>query len=309
VSQTKRAAQSKSRKSNAKTISRKALHYLVWSMPMTAAAEQLGLSSNGLAKICDRMLIPYPTRGHWAKQPAEQEPPAPLPAAPDLDQDVVIADRRASSRRERTRLAPEARREQILDTAMKLVVAEGIAAASMKRVAREIGISETLAFTYFSSRAVMLAELARRELGEMERIRRARAAGAESRRSQVALSTSAYLEQIEARGSVLHALLAAPEVRALLRPERRSSKERGAALTASNLTARYGVAPDFARGATRALTAASRRAGHMLAMKRLSRPAAERLVMAIIDRANRDLVDEAAASGGAGPRRGGRAKR
>ena len=277
-------------------------------MPMTAAAEQLGLSSNGLAKICDRMLIPYPTRGHWAKQAGEQEPRTPLPKAPDLDQEVVIAKRRAASRRERTRLAPEARREQILDAAMKLVVAEGIAAASMKRVAREIGVSETLAFTYFSSRAVMLAELARRELAEMERIRKARVAGADTRRSQVALSTSAYLEQIETRGSVLHALLAAPEVRALLRPERRTSKERGAAMTASNLTGQYGVAPDFAHGATRALTAASRRAGHVLAMKRVVRPAAERLVMAMIDRANRDLVEEAAASAGPGRRRADRAE-
>lgn len=284
--------------SKSKTLSRRDLYNLVWSKPMTAAAESVGLSPNGLAKICDRMLIPYPTRGHWTK--AEQDPRPPLPKAAGLDQDVTIAADRSASRRTRTRLAPEARRDQMLDAAMTLVVEEGIGAASMKRVAREIGVSETLAFTYFNSRASMLAELARRELNAMEDIRRARIAAGDTRRSQVALSTSAYLEQIEQRGSVLHVLLAAPEVRALLRPERRVAQRTRGAITARTFSDRYGVPGDLAHGATQALTAAARRAGHVLAMKRVSREAAERLVQAMIDRGNRDLVS---AEGTSSPRR------
>jgi AcrR family transcriptional regulator len=287
-----------------KTLSRRDLYNLVWAKPMTAAAESVGLSPNGLAKICDRMLIPYPTRGHWTK--AEQDPRPPLPKAAGLDQDVTIASDRSASRRARTRLAPQARRDQMLDAAMKLVVEQGIGAASMKRVAREIGVSETLAFTYFNSRASMLAELARRELNAMEDIRRARIAAGDTRRSQVALSTSAYLEQIEQRGSVLHVLLAAPEVRALLRPERRSAQRERGAITARTFSDRYGVPGDLAHGATQALTAAARRAGHVLAMNRVSREAAERLVQAMIDRGNRDLVS---AEGDSLPRRPARRAR
>jgi AcrR family transcriptional regulator len=289
-------------RSKSKTLSRRELYDLVWAKPMTAAAQQVGLSPNGLAKICDRMLIPYPTRGHWTKAREEQPPRPALPKAAKLDQDVTIAADRAASRRVRTRLSPDARREQMLDAAMRLVADEGMGAASMKRVAREIGVSEALAFTYFNSRAAMLAELARRELAAIEQFRRDRAAGAESRRSRVELATAAYLEQIEARGSVLHVLLAAPEVRALLRPERRSSQRQRGAITASAFSQQYGVPSDLAYGATQALTAASRRAGHVLATKRVSRTAAERLVMAMINRSNRDLV-AASASVSSRPRR------
>ncbi len=258
---------------------------------MAQAARSLGLSANGLAKICDRLLIPYPTRGHWGAATPGERPP--LPRGARLDQTIVIAADRATSRRRRTRLSPEARRDQLLDAASRLVVAEGLGAVSMKRVAREVGVSEALAFGYFNSRAALLAELARRELAQMRAYQQAEIDRGRSSRSRVALSTRAYLTQIEARGSVLHLLLGAPEVRALLRPERRAARGRPGVGVAGALEARYGVAADFAHGATQALTAATRRAGHLLALRRLSREAAERLVMAMVERANRDLVNQA----------------
>ena len=42
----------------------------------------------------------------------------------------------ASSPRKRTRLTPEARREQILDEAARLILEEGLHAVSMERLAR-----------------------------------------------------------------------------------------------------------------------------------------------------------------------------
>ena len=287
-------------KRKAKKLTRKDLYKLVWSAPMSAAAETMGLSPNGLAKICDRLLIPHPTRGHWTKTRADQADRPPLPPVPTLDQDVTIAATPSSSRRARTRLTPEARRDQMLDAAARLVVEEGMGAASMKRIAREIGVSEALAFSYFNSRAALLVDLARRELVKMSEAQRAAVARGEGGRSRVALSTTTYLEQIEARGSVLHVLLGAPEVRAMLRPERVSAqRQRGAGA----LNTRYGVTADLAYGATQALTAASRRAGHLLALKRVSREAAERLVMAMVERSNRDLVADAAPVKPTSPRR------
>ena len=273
-----------------RTLTRGALYALVWSRPMPAAARTLGLSPTGLAKICDRLLIPCPPRGHWAKAAADRPDAEPLPAVAGLEQTVTIAAARSASRRPRTRLGLEARRTQMLDIAAAVVAGEGVAAASMKRIARDAGVSESLAFTYFGSRAALLADLARRELAAMEGVRLAEAGRGRSGRSRVALSTAAYLGQIEARGSVLHALLAAPEVRALLRPERRAAQRSGGQRTASGLTRRYGVEADIAYAATQALTAATRRAGHLLAMKRVSREAAERLVMAMVERGNRDLL-------------------
>ncbi|MCA6257228.1 MAG: TetR/AcrR family transcriptional regulator, partial [Phenylobacterium sp.] len=45
----------------------------------------------------------------------------------------------ASLQRKRTRLTPEVRREQILDEAAQLILAEGLYAVSMERLARDIG--------------------------------------------------------------------------------------------------------------------------------------------------------------------------
>lgn len=51
---------------------------------------QYGISGNGLAKICDRLNIPYPPRGHWAKKAAGKVvKKAPLPKAKTNTPDEV----------------------------------------------------------------------------------------------------------------------------------------------------------------------------------------------------------------------------
>lgn len=51
-----------------KTVSREDLYALVWETPMYRLAEDFGITGNGLAKICDRLAVPYPPRGYWAKK-------------------------------------------------------------------------------------------------------------------------------------------------------------------------------------------------------------------------------------------------
>ncbi|HVU19451.1 MAG TPA: hypothetical protein VHE09_01895 [Rhizomicrobium sp.] len=48
-------------------VSRDKLFEQVWQTPMQRLAEQYGITGNGLAKICDRLKVPYPPRGYWAK--------------------------------------------------------------------------------------------------------------------------------------------------------------------------------------------------------------------------------------------------
>jgi len=52
------------------TLTRQEIYDLVWSTPMTKAAESFGISDVGLAKICDRHRVPTPQRGYWAKKEA-----------------------------------------------------------------------------------------------------------------------------------------------------------------------------------------------------------------------------------------------
>lgn len=53
-------------------ISREDLYRQVWETPMVKLATQYGISGNGLAKICDRLNVPYPSRGYWARKAAGQ---------------------------------------------------------------------------------------------------------------------------------------------------------------------------------------------------------------------------------------------
>lgn len=51
-------------------ISRDELYALVWETPISRLGTDFGITGNGLAKICDRLEIPYPPRGYWAKKEA-----------------------------------------------------------------------------------------------------------------------------------------------------------------------------------------------------------------------------------------------
>ena len=51
-------------------VTRDQLYRQVWEVPMSRLAAEYGISGNGLAKICDRLNVPYPPRGWWAKKAA-----------------------------------------------------------------------------------------------------------------------------------------------------------------------------------------------------------------------------------------------
>ncbi|NCC53207.1 MAG: hypothetical protein EOM20_18625, partial [Spartobacteria bacterium] len=80
-----------------KPLNRKALYDLVWSKPMTAAAEEYGLSDRGLAKLCERNSIPVPPRGYWAKKAAGKKVrKAPLIVLDEKEPDTAILLRKAA---------------------------------------------------------------------------------------------------------------------------------------------------------------------------------------------------------------------
>jgi hypothetical protein len=58
------------RRMQKRSISRDELYTLVWQTPMNRLGAEFGITGNGLAKICDRLAVPYPPGGHWAKKEA-----------------------------------------------------------------------------------------------------------------------------------------------------------------------------------------------------------------------------------------------
>src|SRR5690349_7650561 len=65
----------------------------------------------------------------------------------------------------RRRMSAEQRREQLLDVALDIVVAEGFYAASIDRVARDAGVTRTLIYNQFGDLAGMVSALVDRETG------------------------------------------------------------------------------------------------------------------------------------------------
>jgi AcrR family transcriptional regulator len=259
-------------------LTRKALYDRVWSQPLSAIAADVGVSGNALAKICNRLLVPYPPRGYWARRnrgEAIERPP--LPPAP--------------TRRARTRLPPAERREQLIAIAEQLIAADGLHAATMKRIASQAGISETQAYNYFGSREQLLVELARREFAKIRTARQIDIDNTTDHYARITRTTRTYLREIGQRGDLLQTLLSSPEVRSMLRQEHRKQRTTDLRSHAQGLVELYGISRALALGCTAVLTTLCLRAGKLIADKRIDLAAGEKLCLSIVVQGSRNIID------------------
>jgi hypothetical protein len=68
------------------TVSRDKLYEEVWAEPMTTVAKRYDVSSNFLARVCEQLNVPRPSRGYWAQVKvgrAEKRPSLPEPRPGD----------------------------------------------------------------------------------------------------------------------------------------------------------------------------------------------------------------------------------
>jgi AcrR family transcriptional regulator len=277
-------------------LTREELYDRVWSTPMSVLAREFGMTGNALAKICSRMHVPYPSRGHWVKVSAGNAPARPaLPDDPGAPAEAItISSRtRANSRRAQTRLSREARREQLIMVAASIVEREGTHAASMKRIARDAGVSETQAYNYFRTREALLVELARRELRAMRDERKAMMDAAHDHYSRQRASIIGYLRQVEQRGALLQTLLRSREVRLAMRQDHRARRGDDMNRHADYLVQTFGVSKPVALACTTILTSLSLRAGRLVAAKKIPVELAERLCIAMTEQGSRDTVNVA----------------
>lgn len=273
-------------------LTRADLFQRLWREPLSSVAADLGLSASGLAKLCDRTAIPYPTRGYWAKARAGRTGPAPdLPPAPEGASDQIrITPGQAVSRRAPVRLSPEVRREQLLEVAARVIVQDGLHALTIKRVARDAGLTAPRAYHFFSTVDDLMAELARRELQAIRTARAHRINTAERPAERLRLSTVTYLRQVAERGVLLQTLQNAPGVRRALRAEQRAIRADNTNVVATRFSDSHKVPSDVSRAATTALTSAVLRTGRILARGRLDLSLAETLAADIVEAGNRRLA-------------------
>jgi AcrR family transcriptional regulator len=273
-------------------LTREQLYQRVWSRPLRLVAGEFGVSGNALAKICSRVLVPYPSRGYWAKVGSGRAPVRPpLPAAPETNmRRITIAPVRAASRRTRTRLKPTERREQLTEVAKEIILKEGMHAATMKRIAAQAGVSETQAYNYFASQEKLFVALA---IGETHKIREAQIADVSQftdHYAQVIASTRTYLRQIDRRSDLLQVLLRNPQVRAGLRKENRKQGNTDRNVHAQHLVELYGIPWEVAVGCTVILSRLCGRAAKLIADKRIALEPAERMCLAIVLHGSRGVI-------------------
>lgn len=74
-------------------LTRQELYQQVWIDPMVRVAKRLGMSDRGLAKLCERIHIPTPPRGYWAKRAHDHPAGRPtLTGSPDEVIDFHLPD-------------------------------------------------------------------------------------------------------------------------------------------------------------------------------------------------------------------------
>ena|GEM_PF-404614 len=265
------------------SITRQELHVLVWEEPLAVVAVRFGLSANGIAKVCDRMGIPRPPRGHWTRPASGRVAQRPLPATPlGADDRILLGGPRQSARRPRSRMPLAARRNQLLDEAARVAMTDGVQDVTLKRLARQVGISEAQAHNCFPGRLDLLLALARREIGIVESRRLSAVARGTDRIAMIAISTISYLHEAQARGPLLQILLHTPEIRQALRAERAEAAAIAREPILRFLSNRFAMDRRIANASTAALTAVCLRAGGLIASGRTDLATAERLCLAVV---------------------------
>lgn len=178
------------------------------------------------------------------------------------------------SSRTRTRLTPAARRDQILDVAARLIVEEGLQAATMEQLARSAGISKALVYNYFATRDVLLGALLQREQAELGARGMGAALQAQSFPELIARTTRLYLEHVRDRGPLIAALLGDPATAALMEAESRVSRDQTVRYFVRATRRAYGLPLPRAIAAVDLLMAVTDRAGRLVAQGDLDLPTA-----------------------------------
>lgn len=128
-------------------------------------------------------------------------------------------------RPKRRRLAPEVRRDLILDAAARIVSEEGVSPVSMERIGREAGVSKALVYSYFLNRNELLSALLLREYPAFQRIPAASAAGAQGFEAIIRSTTRAYLDHVAEKGVLIQRLMNEPAVAKAVAEEQLHGRE------------------------------------------------------------------------------------
>ena len=181
----------------------------------------------------------------------------------------------------RTRLAPEVRKQLILDAAANLIDSEGMASVSMERLGREAGVSKSLIYAYYPSLQELLQTLLRTEYKKLRDLQIAAAEEANTFEELVRKITGAYMNYMQERGLILERLAAEPSV-AIEGDPTEYNRESAVRYLAEILHRNYGFEPEIAKAVVDISFGLPAAGGHYLIRHDLDRDTVEELTATMI---------------------------
>lgn len=127
----------------------------------------------------------------------------------------------------RTRLSPQARHDQLLDTARSMVLDQGLQAFTMEGLAKLAGVSAPLVYNYFANRPTLLQALLKREYQHFTDESNAAALDAKTFEDIVRISVTSNFDH-QAPGNILPLLLSQPEIAHAIKDQEDKHRRRSA---------------------------------------------------------------------------------
>ncbi len=172
--------------------------------------------------------------------------------------------------RSRTRLSPDARRTQLLDTAKEMLIASGLQAFTMEGLAREAGVSAPLVYNYFDGRPQLLQELLIREYHQFVEETTEALKSADSFEDIVRISVKSNFDH-HAPGNILPLLQSQPEIAAAIRADQQRVGQRNAKFLVQSAADHYQLSVAEAQLAVSMSSGASIAAAELAANAKLDR--------------------------------------
>lgn len=122
----------------------------------------------------------------------------------------------------RTRLTPEKRKKQLLDTASAMIVSEGLQSFTMEALAREAGVTPPLVYNYFANRPELLHALLAQEYQTFNMQVRGDIQQAQNFEEIVFVFIKSNFDHLSA-GNILPILQSQPEILIAIRDEQRTN--------------------------------------------------------------------------------------
>ncbi len=172
--------------------------------------------------------------------------------------------------RSRTRLSPDARRAQLLDTAKEMVISNGLQAFTMEGLAREAGVSAPLVYNYFDGRPQLLQELLVREYRQFVEETTEALRDATSFEDIVRISVTSNFDH-HAPGNILPLLQSQPEIASAISADQQRISRRNAKFLVESAAERYHLTTAQAQLAVSMSSGASIAAAELAANAKLDR--------------------------------------